>query len=250
MAKKVFIRKKAQKFQRISEASSFSVVSVQIFSWNFIHCNVFFCFVYLFLFCLEINRTRNELFHGMANGVETTSGDLVLPPPTGPRVKLSEKVFAPVKEFPKVCILILTKDSNCNVSIYINQNLKKERFSLMWIFSIMTHISIENQDWIDKEVWQKGEHYFLKGLQILIFLQYPFQILYVVLVFIVLMSGCPPPFLKMMLPFPEYNHWSVSVKVQVWCILVNIFFTERTLKPMSDFIPWSMSIMFINKPSN
>ncbi|KXJ17106.1 protein quaking isoform X2 [Exaiptasia diaphana] len=37
----------------------------------------------------------------MANGVETSSADIQLPAPAGPRVKLTEKVFAPVKEFPK-----------------------------------------------------------------------------------------------------------------------------------------------------
>ncbi|KAK3739013.1 hypothetical protein QZH41_010491 [Actinostola sp. cb2023] len=49
----------------------------------------------------EINRTRNELFHGMTNGVESGSLDVSLPAPSGPRVKLTEKVYAPVKEYPK-----------------------------------------------------------------------------------------------------------------------------------------------------
>ncbi|XP_032225293.1 protein quaking isoform X2 [Nematostella vectensis] len=52
----------------------------------------------------EINKVRNELFHGATNGVDngtTSIADLSLPAPSGPRVKLVEKVYAPVKEFPK-----------------------------------------------------------------------------------------------------------------------------------------------------
>ncbi|XP_031553130.1 protein quaking-like isoform X2 [Actinia tenebrosa] len=51
----------------------------------------------------EINRTRNELFHGITNGVESSASDtsITLPSPSGPRIKLTEKVFAPVKEYPK-----------------------------------------------------------------------------------------------------------------------------------------------------
>ena len=53
----------------------------------------------------EINRVRNELFHGgVKNDVDggTSYTDLQLPTAAGPRVKLSEKVYAPVKEYPKV----------------------------------------------------------------------------------------------------------------------------------------------------
>jgi hypothetical protein len=55
-------------------------------------------------FFSEINRTRNELFHGMTNGVESPDS-MTLPSPAGPRIKLSEKVFAPVKEYPKVLLM-------------------------------------------------------------------------------------------------------------------------------------------------
>lgn len=50
----------------------------------------------------EINRVRNELFHGMVTN-DTNGGiaELQLPPQSGPRVKLAEKVYAPVKEYPK-----------------------------------------------------------------------------------------------------------------------------------------------------
>ncbi|KAK2570950.1 Protein quaking-B [Acropora cervicornis] len=50
----------------------------------------------------EINRVRNELFHGLVNNdTDNSTTELQLPPPSGPRIKLSEKVFAPVKEYPK-----------------------------------------------------------------------------------------------------------------------------------------------------
>ncbi|CAH3145920.1 unnamed protein product [Porites lobata] len=50
----------------------------------------------------EINRVRNELFHGVVKN-EPDSGftELQLPSASGPRVKLAEKVYAPVKEYPK-----------------------------------------------------------------------------------------------------------------------------------------------------
>ncbi|XP_078373231.1 protein quaking-A-like [Oculina patagonica] len=50
----------------------------------------------------EINRVRNELFHGVVkNEPDGEYTELQLPTPAGPRVKLTEKVFAPVKEYPK-----------------------------------------------------------------------------------------------------------------------------------------------------
>ncbi|XP_028409560.1 protein quaking-like [Dendronephthya gigantea] len=50
----------------------------------------------------EINRIRTELFHGPCNGLPLpASAPLNLPPSNGKNVKLTEKVFAPVKEFPK-----------------------------------------------------------------------------------------------------------------------------------------------------
>lgn len=50
----------------------------------------------------EINRVRNELFHGLVNNdTDNSTTELQLPPVSGPRIKLSEKVFAPVKEYPK-----------------------------------------------------------------------------------------------------------------------------------------------------
>lgn len=50
----------------------------------------------------EISRVRNELFHGVVkNETDGVYNELQLPTPAGPRVKLSEKVFAPVKEYPK-----------------------------------------------------------------------------------------------------------------------------------------------------
>ncbi|XP_020630819.1 protein quaking-like [Orbicella faveolata] len=51
----------------------------------------------------EINRVRNELFHGVVKNAEVDGmfAELQLPTPSGPRVKLSEKVYAPVKEYPK-----------------------------------------------------------------------------------------------------------------------------------------------------
>lgn len=56
------------------------------------------------VFCTEINRVRNELFHGVVKNAEVDGmfTELQLPTPSGPRVKLSEKVYAPVKEYPKV----------------------------------------------------------------------------------------------------------------------------------------------------
>ena len=56
---------------------------------------------------LEINRVRNELFHGVVKN-EPDSGftELQLPSASGPRVKLAEKVYAPVKEYPKVLLHI------------------------------------------------------------------------------------------------------------------------------------------------
>ena len=55
-------------------------------------------------FFAEINRVRNELFHCSSNGVTTeTVEEIELPPVHGPKVKLTEKVFAPVEEYPKVC---------------------------------------------------------------------------------------------------------------------------------------------------
>ena len=57
-----------------------------------------------FVFYTEINRVRNELFHGVVKNAEVDGmfTELQLPTPSGPRVKLSEKVYAPVKEYPKV----------------------------------------------------------------------------------------------------------------------------------------------------
>lgn len=56
-----------------------------------------------FLPCTEISRVRNELFHGVIkNEPDGVFGELQLPASSGPRVKLSEKVYAPVKEYPKV----------------------------------------------------------------------------------------------------------------------------------------------------
>ncbi|XP_046849731.1 protein quaking-like isoform X1 [Xenia sp. Carnegie-2017] len=50
----------------------------------------------------EINRIRTELFHGPCNGLPVPApAPLNLPPSNGNIVKLTEKVFAPVKEFPK-----------------------------------------------------------------------------------------------------------------------------------------------------
>lgn len=50
----------------------------------------------------EISRVRNELFHGVIkNEPDGVFGELQLPASSGPRVKLSEKVYAPVKEYPK-----------------------------------------------------------------------------------------------------------------------------------------------------
>ncbi|XP_022781967.1 protein quaking-like isoform X1 [Stylophora pistillata] len=50
----------------------------------------------------EISRVRNELFHGVIkNEADGVFGELQLPASSGPRVKLSEKVYAPVKEYPK-----------------------------------------------------------------------------------------------------------------------------------------------------
>lgn len=59
---------------------------------------------YSYFFYTEINRVRNELFHGVVKNSEVDGmyTDLQLPTPSGPRVKLSEKVYAPVKEYPKV----------------------------------------------------------------------------------------------------------------------------------------------------
>ena len=60
--------------------------------------------VTVIFFYTEINRVRNELFHGVVKNAEVDGmyTDLQLPTPSGPRVKLSEKVYAPVKEYPKV----------------------------------------------------------------------------------------------------------------------------------------------------
>ena len=60
-----------------------------------------------FLLCTEISRVRNELFHGVVkNETDGVYNELQLPTPAGPRVKLSEKVFAPVKEYPKVKLML------------------------------------------------------------------------------------------------------------------------------------------------
>lgn len=67
---------------------------------EFVHwCYSKFCFLYT-----EINRVRNELFHGVVKNekVDGMFTELQLPTPSGSRVKLSEKVYAPVKEYPKV----------------------------------------------------------------------------------------------------------------------------------------------------
>ena len=58
----------------------------------------------ILFFYTEINRVRNELFHGVVKNAEVDGmfTELQLPTPSGPRVKLSEKVYAPVKEYPKV----------------------------------------------------------------------------------------------------------------------------------------------------
>ena len=57
-----------------------------------------------FAFYTEINRVKNDLFHEVVKDakVDGMSTELKLPEPSGPNVKLSEKVYAPVKEYPKV----------------------------------------------------------------------------------------------------------------------------------------------------
>lgn len=53
-------------------------------------------------FLAEINRVRNELFHGSTNGALDHTDENELPPAQGPKVKVAEKVYAPVKAYPKV----------------------------------------------------------------------------------------------------------------------------------------------------
>ena len=70
-----------------------------------------------FVFYTEINRVRNELFHGVVKNAEVDGmfTELQLPTPSGPRVKLSEKVYAPVKEYPKVRLLAYMH-GNCMIT--------------------------------------------------------------------------------------------------------------------------------------
>ena len=71
----------------------------------------------ILFFYTEINRVRNELFHGVVKNAEVDGmfTELQLPTPSGPRVKLSEKVYAPVKEYPKVR-LPAYMHGNCAIS--------------------------------------------------------------------------------------------------------------------------------------
>ena len=65
----------------------------------------------ILFFYTEINRVRNELFHGVVKNAEVDGmfTELQLPTPSGPRVKLSEKVYAPVKEYPKVRLPVILR---------------------------------------------------------------------------------------------------------------------------------------------
>lgn len=73
---------------------------------------LYYCLYFIFKstlsICAEITKVRTELFGpGPTNGVEcsmpTVQGEPIkLPTPSGNKVKLAEKVYAPVKDHPKV----------------------------------------------------------------------------------------------------------------------------------------------------
>lgn len=60
------------------------------------------------VFCIEINRVRNEFFYGVVKNVEVDGMfiELQLLILLGLRVKLSEKVYVLVKEYFKVRLLV------------------------------------------------------------------------------------------------------------------------------------------------
>ena len=115
----------------------------------------------ILLFYTEINRVRNELFHGVVKNAEVDGmfTELQLPTPSGPRVKLSEKVYAPVKEYPKVRLpaymhgnCVITKLAFkwvclCNVVIEsgaskrVSQTLYKERYIKEQIYFKLLYVS-------------------------------------------------------------------------------------------------------------
>lgn len=56
--------------------------------------------------------------------------ELQLPTPSGPRVKLSEKVYAPVKEYPKV------RQYTC-MDVCINCSLSEMHDHVKWVWKCM-----------------------------------------------------------------------------------------------------------------
>lgn len=74
------------------------------------------------------------MFHGLVNNdTDNSTTELQLPPPAGPRIKLSEKVFAPVKEYPKVQKYVYTRAVACRTVT------GKDRKQWMVVFEIELH---------------------------------------------------------------------------------------------------------------
>ena len=76
------------------------------------------------------------MFHGLVNDdTDNSTTELQLPPPAGPRIKLSEKVFAPVKEYPKV-----QKHVRGTRAVACRTVTGKDRKQWMVVFEIELHV--------------------------------------------------------------------------------------------------------------
>lgn len=80
--------------------------------------------IYFSIVLSEINRVRHDLF-------SPSNFLLSLPPQNGPIVKLTEKIYAPVKEYPKVIAFLISSIKNLLLIPFLNRNL------LYWFISVV-----------------------------------------------------------------------------------------------------------------